>query len=42
MTPEELEQQAITFAKSNRCQQQPKSDPLHHLNIDPLFIKVFH
>ena len=39
MTPEELEQQAITFAK---CQQQPKSDPLHYLNIDPLFIKVFH
>lgn len=25
-----------------QCQQQPKSDPLHHLNIDPLFIKVFH
>jgi len=25
-----------------RCQQQPKSDPLHHLNNDPLFFKVFH
>jgi len=24
------------------CQQQPKSDPLQHLNIDPLFFKVFH
>jgi signal transduction histidine kinase/ligand-binding sensor domain-containing protein len=24
------------------CQQQPKSDPLHQLNNDPLFFKVFH
>ena len=25
-----------------KCQQQPKSDPLHQLNNDPLFFKVFH
>ena len=29
-------------AIAGKCQQQPKSDPLHHLNNDPLFIKVFH
>jgi transposase len=28
--------------KQFKCQQQPKSDPLHQLNNDPLFFKVFH
>ncbi|MBB1424814.1 transposase, partial [Pseudoalteromonas sp. SG43-7] len=33
---------ATAFFIRDNCQQQPKSDPLHHLNNDPLFIKVFH
>jgi hypothetical protein len=34
--------QTLDLKPSTLCQQQPKSDPLHQLNNDPLFFKVFH
>ena len=37
-----LQQTATVKATFANCQQQPKSDPHHQLNNDPLFFKVFH